>query len=168
MRQRRVKTRGITLVELLVALVIVSIISVATTTMLAGAAKTDRFVMNASLMQSQAEFATRRMIHNLRMASSITGLTTTDGGTFTLVTQPDTANDQATYTVTYALVTLGNGTKQLQETDTRTGMTVLVSEVTTFTARYQNAGSPKLVVVTLTTGGPYAVTRTFKVAPRNL
>lgn len=167
MQARRDKSRlkAFTLVELLVALVVISIISVAVTAMLSGASKTSLYVNTSTDTVSQMETAYRRILHNLRTCSAITTpTTTTAASTLTLVTQPDAGNGNATYTVTYAL-TNGN----LTENDSRyTSANTLVTGVTAFTVTRLSLTSPQSVQVTITAGSAEVVTRSVTIYCRNL
>jgi len=156
---------GLTLVELICALVVMSIISLAVSAMIAGAANTSLFVTSGTDRVSQVETAYRRILHNLRACSSITTpTTTTAGSTLTLVTQPDSSNGNATYTVTYAL---SNGS--LTESDSRyTSANTLATGVTGFTVKRISLTSPQSVAVTITAGSNPVVTRSVTIYCRNL
>ena len=167
MRRRDRRYFGMTLVELLVALVVMSIISVGVTTMLTGASKTSLYVTNGTDSLSQVEIAYRRIMHNLQACSAINApTTTTAGSTLTVVTQPDAGNSNQTYTVTYTLT----GTN-LTETDSRYSpatANTLVSGVTAFTVQRKSLASPQAVTVTITAGTLPVVTRSFTAYCRNL
>jgi type II secretory pathway component PulJ len=158
-----------TLVELLLALVIVTLVSTAVTTMLNGAAMTSSFVLSETSATYQAETAYRRIMHNLRAASAISApADTTAAGTLTLVTQPDSGNGNATYTVTYTL----SGTN-LTESDSRyngagNAPNVIATNVTAFSVTRQSLASPQVVLLTITIGTTPAVTRSAKIYCRNL
>src|SRR4051812_41687236 len=82
--------RAVTLVELVLALTIVSLVSSAVAMMLAGAGKTHQYVNTETEAMSQVENAYRRILHNVRTASALT--TPNDGtlhspGTLTITTQ---------------------------------------------------------------------------------
>jgi prepilin-type N-terminal cleavage/methylation domain-containing protein len=157
---------GYTLVELLLALVLISIISIAVFTMVAGAAKTSLYVTSGTDTVSQVETAYRRILHNVRTSSRVKLPSTagTPDTTLTVVTQPDSSNGNATYTVTYS-VSNGN----LVETDSRyTAPNTLVSGVTAFSVTLLSTSSPEAVQVVLTAGSAESVSRTVTIYCRNL
>src|SRR5690349_18285445 len=84
--------RGVTLVELLLALAVVAVLSTAVAVMLAGAGKTHQFVNTETDTMSQVENAYRRILHNVRTASSLTTPSNgTLGATLTVKTQSDSS-----------------------------------------------------------------------------
>jgi prepilin-type N-terminal cleavage/methylation domain-containing protein len=167
------RATAMTLVEMLVALVIVSILSTAVFAMLGGALNADRYMRTSINTTSSMELAVRRILHNVRTASALT--TPTNGtatSTLTTVTQADPNNSNATYTVTY---TLSNG--QLTETDTRYGTNVLLKNVTAFTVTLVNTTTPVMAQITITAtvidstvqkAQAAPVTRSFNATFRNL
>lgn len=159
--QGHARRRGISLVELNLALVVMAVLSVAVTTLIAGAGRSQRYVNDTSDALWQAENACRRMSYNLMYASAMSAPTgTTPTNTLAITTQPDAGNGGASYQVTYAL-----SGSNLIETDTRYGTQTLLSGVTSFVVQRQSVASPVNVQVTLTAG---SVTRTFSVLCRNL
>ena len=154
---------GFTLIEFLLALAIIACLSAAVCTLLVGAFNTSRYLLSAGGTNSEVGLAIGRMLHNLRMCSALVSPTNnTAQNTFTIVTQPDANNGNATYTVSYTL----SGT-QLTETDTRYGSNVICNNVSAFTVQLM-AGTTNVVQITLTEGSGTQVTRTFKVYCRNL
>ena len=112
----------------------------------------------------QIDNASRRIMHNLRAASSLDSPTTTTAThAFTIHTQPDPNNSNAIYQVSYAL----SGTN-LQETDTRYGTNTIIQNVTNFTVTRLSVSTPVTVKVTLTIGTATPTTRTFVILGRNL
>jgi prepilin-type N-terminal cleavage/methylation domain-containing protein len=159
--------RGMTLVELLMALSILAVLSTAIVFMLQGGVKVSGALGASITNQWEVEAAICRMVQQGRMCTTMTVPGGTGGGTtFSLVTQPDAANGNATYNVSYSLATAADGTKQLQETDTRYGTSILVRNVQSLNVRTKVAGMPQVVIITLTAGNP-AVARTFRITPRN-
>jgi prepilin-type N-terminal cleavage/methylation domain-containing protein len=167
MKRARTISRGaLTLVEMLVALVVISIVSVAVFTMVAGAADTSLYVTSGTDTVSQVETAYRRMLHNARACSAITAPTGTSAATtLTLKTQNDPSNGNAPRTVTYAL---SNG--NLVETDVgaSTVTSTLVTGVTNFAVTRITTTSPQQVQISVTAGRSPAVTRTVTIYCRNL
>jgi len=159
---------GFTLVELLVSLVIIAILSVAVSTMLVGAAKTNLFVLNETDAVSQAENALRRIMHNLRTASAISApATMTSSSTLTLVTQTDPATGNP-YTITYTLT----GTT-LTESDPRYNTSggspnTIASNVSAFSVTRNSLSSPQTVTVMITVGTAAPVSRSVTIYCRNL
>ncbi len=172
-RRRIYRRGGMTMVELMVSLMILSIVSTAAVYLMTGSMNAYRYVRTSANTTSAVELAIRRIIHNVRTASALTTPTTgTATSTLTTVTQPDTSNGNATYTVTYTL-TGGN----LTENDTRYGTNTLVSNVTAFTVTLVNTTTPKMVQISITAtvidstlqrAQAAPVTRTFNVTFRNL
>jgi prepilin-type N-terminal cleavage/methylation domain-containing protein len=157
-----------TLVELLLALVITSLLATAVAAMLTGAAKTSQFVTTETDATFRTETAARRIIYNLRHASAIAvPVTTTAGNTLTLVTQSDASNSGAKYTISYYL----SGTN-LVESDPRynVGSTpnIIATDIATFSVTRNSLASPQTVLITITTNTSPAVTRSFTVYCRNL
>jgi prepilin-type N-terminal cleavage/methylation domain-containing protein len=165
---RRGGIRGFTLVELMLAIMIVSLLSVAVATVLAGAGDTHLFVNSQTQAMAEVETAYRRVLHNVRTASAITTPSnTTTGSTLTLQTQPDPANSNNPWTVTYK-ISGGN----LVEDDPRydsTGSTpnVLVTGVQTFSVTKSSTTAPTTITVTITSNTSPPVTRTAVIDCRN-
>ena len=158
--------RAFTLVELLVALVVISIMSVAVFGMLAGAAKTSLYVTSGTDTVSQVETAYRRILHNLRACSSISAPLTqqTAAATLTLKTQPDVSNSNTMYDVSY---TVSSGS--LMETDSRyPSANALVAGVTAFTVTRNTLTKPQTVTVTITAGTSPSISRTVTIYCRDL
>jgi prepilin-type N-terminal cleavage/methylation domain-containing protein len=126
--------RGFTLVELMVALLITAILSLAVCTLTAGAFKDDAYLRAAVIGQNEVELATRRMVNNIKEAQ--TGSITIGTSTLSTLTQADSADGYSSgATVSYALAADATYPTQndLVETDQRYGSNVLVHNVTTFT-----------------------------------
>jgi prepilin-type N-terminal cleavage/methylation domain-containing protein len=162
------RARAFTLVELLAALTIMSVLSVAIVALLIGAARTNAYVKTESDSVAHAEMALRRILHNLRTASTITQPPAAEtSSTLTLATQPDSANSNATYTVTYALQ--GN---RLTESDPRFNVggtpSTIARNVSAFEVRRNSTTAPQTVTLTITIGTSSAVTRSVTVYCRNL
>jgi prepilin-type N-terminal cleavage/methylation domain-containing protein len=154
-----------TLVELLLALAITAMLSVAVTAMLMGAARTDLYVSQQSTAVSQAENALRRIVYNLRAASAVsspaTGVT---ASTLTLATQPDSANGNQPWTVTYAL----SGT-DLTENDPRYNNGAAPNTIARNVSSFQVVHtSNSLITITITVGTNPQVKRSLTVYCRNL
>jgi type II secretory pathway pseudopilin PulG len=157
-----------TLVELIMALAIMSVICTAVLALLTASAHTNAAITATITSQQELEMALRRMIQQTRMCSSLTVPSGNSNGTsFSLTTQPDTANSNASYSVSYSMVAVG-GLNQLQETDTRYGTSVLIHDVQSFDVKLKNAGSPAVLIVTVTVGRNPSSTRTIRITPRNL
>jgi hypothetical protein len=132
--------------------------------MLVGADSANRYVITTGDALWQVEDAVRRISHNLQTASSLDAPgNTTATNAFTVHTQADASNGNATYQVVYAL----SGTN-LTETDSRYGTNTLVHNVTSFSVTRQSMASPVSVQITITVGAQPPVTRTFVVLCRNL
>jgi prepilin-type N-terminal cleavage/methylation domain-containing protein len=162
--KRKARSRGTTLVELMVALAVVAVLSSAVAVMLAGAGKTYQWVNTQADAMSDVENAFRRILHNVRTASALTapssGVLT---NTLTVQTQADPSYGNAPATVTYAIVD-GN----LVETDTRDeSSAILVRGVSAFTVQ-RTGTAPTQVAITITSGSTPPVTRTALITCRNL
>jgi prepilin-type N-terminal cleavage/methylation domain-containing protein len=161
------RRRGLTLVEMLVALSITAVVSTAVAAMLHAGAKVNSSLNDVMTSQWEMESAIMRITQLARVCTSLTVPTGVSGGTsFSLVTEPDAANGNATYTVTYALAPV-NGANELQETDPRFGTSTLIHNVQSFDVRTKNLGLPQVVVLSITAGPAPAATRTFRIMPRN-
>lgn len=170
-KRNNLRHRGLTLIETILSLVVFGLLSLAGFTVLFGSLNTDRYLRAANTTESEIELAKRRITNNLRTAAAMsTPTTTTAGNTLSITTQPDTNNSNTQYTVSYSV----NGSNQLVECDSRygagsAGNNVILNNVSTFTVQLQStSSSPKVLTVTITTTAPQAVTRSFKVACRNL
>ncbi len=162
------KVLGLTLVEMLMSLSILAVVSTAVVTMLHGGAQVSAALTSSMTNQWEVQAAIARMVQQSRLCTTLNVPTGTGGGSaFSLVTQPDAANNSATYNVSYALVTVADGTRQLQETDSRYGTSILIRNVQSFDVRTKNVSAPQVVIVTLTVGGAPPVLRTFRITPRN-
>jgi prepilin-type N-terminal cleavage/methylation domain-containing protein len=163
-RDGAVGRRGVTLVELLVALSVVAMLSTAIAVMLVGAGNTHQYVNTEADAMSNVENAFRRILHNTRTASALTTPTTgTLTNTLTVLTQPDPSYGNAPATVTYSLA---NG--NLVETDSRyPGSSVLVPGVSAFTVQRTGTG-PLQLNISISSGSTPSVTRSAMVTCRNL
>jgi type II secretory pathway component PulJ len=159
---------ALTLVELLIALSITTVVSTAALGMLHAGAQAGTTIQNSISTEWEVQTALFRMINQTRDCTSFNVPTSTSGGSsFSLVTQPDTANGNITYALTYSLVTAADGTSQLQESDPRYGSSVLVHNVQSFDVRYKSGTAPLVIVITLTAGNSNTVSRLVRVRPRN-
>ena len=164
---RGATARGMTLVELLMALSILAVVSTAVVSMLHAGAQVSGSLTTSMTNQWELESALGRIVQEGRVCTSCTVPTGVSGGSsFSLVSEPDAANNNATYTISYSLATVG-GVQVLQETDARYGTSTLVRNVQSFDVRNKNAGSPQVVILTLTVGTSPPVTRTVRMTPRN-
>jgi prepilin-type N-terminal cleavage/methylation domain-containing protein len=164
--------RGMTLAEMLLALTILAIVSTAVLSMIQLAGRVNGAVSNSITNDLEIESAICRILANGRTCSSMTVPSgTSDGATFSMQTQPDAANGNASYDITY---TFANG--QLTETQYIHGTTtprfgtasaVLIRDLQAFSVRLKAAGSPQVAILTLTAGSGPSATRTFRVTPRN-
>lgn len=159
---------GMTLLELITALTLFSILSLAGYVLISGTMNTDRYLRTANTAESEIELAIRRITYNLRAASSMaTPSTTTASNTLTIATQPDAGNGNTSYTVTYKVVS-----GQLIESDGRyaAGKTdhVICNNVGNFTVQNTQLTGPRMITVTLQLTGAQPVQRVFQVACRNL
>src|SRR5271157_5822846 len=96
--------RAVTLVELLVALAVLALLSSAVSVMLAGASNTNQYVATEADAMSSVENAYRRILHNVRTASSLT--TPSNGtltNTLTVQTQIDPNHGNVAATVAYSI-----------------------------------------------------------------
>jgi prepilin-type N-terminal cleavage/methylation domain-containing protein len=164
---RRPKTPGMTLVETLMALSILAVVSTAVAAMLHAGARVSN-AMNASITsQWEVQSALLNITQQVRLCASVTVPNGTGGGTsFSLVSQPDSANNNTSYTISYALATV-DGVQVLQQTDPRFDTKTLIHNVQSFDVRTKNTGSPQILILTLTTAGTPPVTRTVRITPRN-
>ena len=153
-----------TLVELLTATAVISIVSTAVATMLFGAMNTSRYVIGSGDSVWQIEDASRRISFILRMSSSLDApATTTPTHSFTIHTQADSSNGNTTYQDSYAL----SGTN-LSETDSRYGTNTILQNVSSFTVTRLSTSSPTSVQIDITAGSQKSLTRSFIVLCRNL
>jgi prepilin-type N-terminal cleavage/methylation domain-containing protein len=162
--------RAFTLVELLIALVVMVVITTAVGLLLQGSARSYGAMNSMVSAQWEIELALRRIVTQTRFCTSLTTPnTTTAGTTLDITSQADPDNGNATYAISYSLITAADGTKQLQESDPRYGNSILVHDVVSLDIHLLNPTDPKVVVITIVAGkSPNVVTRTLQVTPRNL
>ncbi len=161
------RRRGFTLVEVLIAVVILAVVSTAIVTMIFGAMNDNRYLQNTGTAQSEIELAMRRITNNLREAQ--TGSITIGAHTIATLTQADSIDGYPSgATVSYALQvsTTTTGQKDLAETDQRYGTNVLVHNVTTFNAALVS-GIANLYQIDVVVGTTTPEERHFKVLARN-
>jgi prepilin-type N-terminal cleavage/methylation domain-containing protein len=159
---------GMTLVESLMALSILAVVSTAVVAMLRASTQVSSAMGSSISSQWEVQTAIARMVEQSRVCASLNVPTGVAGGTsFSLVTEPDAANGNVSYNVTYSLVTAADGSQSLQENDARYGASILIHNVKTFSVRTKNAGLPQVVIIDLTTGSAPMITRSFRITPRN-
>jgi prepilin-type N-terminal cleavage/methylation domain-containing protein len=156
--------RGVTLVELLVALAVVALLSTAIAVLLVGAGNTHQWVNTEADAMSNVENAFRRIMHNVRTASAMPAPSSgTLTNSLTVQTQADPSYGNVPATVTY---TVSNG--NLVETDSRYGSSsILVPGVSAFTVQ-RTGTSPTQLNISITSGSTPAVTRSAMITCRNL
>ncbi len=94
--------RAFTLIEIITALTIITVLSTAVCTMLFGALNGDRFLRSTNAAQCEIELAMRRITNNIREGQAET--MTVGTSTITTLTQADVVNGYPSgATVTYAL-----------------------------------------------------------------
>lgn len=176
MSRSRNKTRGVTLVELLVSLSVLAIISTAVTALLAGAGQTHQYLHKETDALAQVENAYRRILHNVRCAQSLTapttaGVTPTPLSTpqFSIVTQPDPSYGTPAGQPATVRYYLENG--NLVENDPRfnPATNILVSDVRTFTVMLEpdTASTPNIIIITLESNTHPVIKRQVRIACRN-
>ena len=163
-----IRRRGVTLVELLVALAVVAVLSTAVAILLTGAGKIHQYVNNETDAISQVENAYRRMMHNIRTSSATP---TAVSNVLTVRTQPDSSYSgtvaSSGATVVYKKDTSGN----VVEVDDRFNTNILIpaSANPDFIVTATTLGAPTQVTITITAfpGSQYQVTRTAVITCRN-
>jgi type II secretory pathway pseudopilin PulG len=165
---RRIAGGGaFTVVELVLALTIISILGTAVVTMLMGASQSDNYLSNCLTAQSETDLAIRRIINNIREAQ--TGSIVLGPSTLATLTQPDNPDGfPVGVAVSYAVQPDPSNASQnvLQETDQRWGTNTLVHNVTTFSVTAVS-GIPNLYQVDLVVGSPVTSERHVQVFGRN-
>jgi prepilin-type N-terminal cleavage/methylation domain-containing protein len=156
------RRRGLTLVELMVTLMIISLVATAATSLMTSSANAQRYVLANTNAVSQTELAFRRVIENIRSSSQAVCVSPTE---VDLVTQPDTSKaGNPVYNISYVLV---GG--QLMESDDRYGTNVLVANVSGFNAAVVQNTKPTAFLIQLVVAPPNSepITRTAYVTSRN-
>jgi prepilin-type N-terminal cleavage/methylation domain-containing protein len=156
------RTRGFTLVELMVSLTIFSLMSTAIVSLMFASYETNAYVRAESTLVTQVETALRRIIDNTRSASTLGPLfSSTRLDEFT---QADADHSNLKYEIQYYV----NNNNELVETHDLYGTNVLVPGVTSFSVATIQSTTPTMLQVTLTaTDGQNTVTRTCNVTSRN-
>jgi prepilin-type N-terminal cleavage/methylation domain-containing protein len=158
---------GVTLVELMVSLVVLTIISTAVLYMLRAGAQLSGAMNSSISSETEIEAALARIVQQVRNCTSLNVPHGTSGdSSFSIVTEPDAANGNQTYSVTYQLSGSG-AAQQLQEVDARYGTSTLVRNVQSFNVRTKSATGTQVIILTLTVGASPPVTRTVRITPRN-
>jgi prepilin-type N-terminal cleavage/methylation domain-containing protein len=156
------RRRGLTLIELVASLVILTLLAAAGFSLLAATGQTQRYVLQNTGAVSQVELSFRRMLENVRSASQASIPIPTE---LDLVSQPDTSKaGNPVYNIKYCLI----GT-QLAEIDDRYGTNILADNVTAFVPSLVQSSKPSLfqITLTLTTPGGDTITRQCYVTARN-
>ena len=165
---RRLTARGLSLLELMLALAVNCIIFTAVGVMVYGGVRSDSYIQSCNTAEAEVELAMRRIANNIREAQ--TGSIVVGASTLTTLTEPDTAHSYPNGVgVVYSLQTdpLHAGQKLLIENDPRYGATnTLAHNVTTFTVAAV-AGVAGLYQIDLVTGTAPVAERHFKVYGRN-
>lgn len=121
---------GFTIVEVLSALVILSIVGTAVCGLTMAAMNSDRFLRSANTAQMEVEWAMRRIANNIREAQ--TGTITAGSNTLSMTTQADSTHGYPNgATVSYSLGADPTISTQndLYENDQRFGNNILVQNV---------------------------------------
>lgn len=159
--------RAFTLLELILAMVILVIISAAVCALTTGSMNVDRYMRSCTDGQSEVDFTMRRIANNVREAQS--GSITFTATTLNTMTQSDPAHGYSTgATVAYSLLPDPSNLSQriLVENDQRYGTNTLVHNVTTFNVA-QVAGFSSLYQIDIVAGTPNVSERHFKALARN-
>ena len=156
---------GYTFVELMVCLSIFSMISLAATSLMFASYNTNRHIRTEDESIQQMETALRRMIDNVRSASTLGPYFSSSPVCLDLLTQADPDNSQLKYEIKYTL----NAQGQLIETHDLYGSNVLANGITNFTLTVVQDTKPTMLQITLTMQQPQAsvITRTCFVTSRN-
>jgi type II secretory pathway pseudopilin PulG len=156
------RRRGLTLVELMASLMLLTLMATAGFSLLATTSQAQRYVAQNSDAVSQTELAFRRMVENIRSASQAAISTPNQ---LDLVSQPDTSKaGNPVYNIHYLLA----GT-ELLEMDDRYGTNTLVENVTGFTPVQVQTAKPAVFQITLSVTTPEGdtITRQCTVTSRN-
>ncbi len=160
------RRRGMTLVELMLALTILSILSVGATNLIIGGLQTDRVLLDSDRQVSEMEHSIRRQIHNIRTGTAVT----IGANTISMTSQADPNNNGQTYTITY---TYSSAAGTLSESSTQYGtnppVNVIAYNVTAFSAA-QISTPPQLISVDITIAATTTAPptrRTFQIMNRN-
>jgi len=159
--------RGFTLVEMIMALLILAMICTAVGSLTNAAMNDDRYLRAHNTALAESEMAMRRIANNIREAQ--TGSIAIGTSTLSTLTQADTADGYPVgATIKYFLQasTTVTGQKDLAETDPRYGTNVLAHNVTTFTVALIS-GYNDLYQVDLVLGTTPVQERHFQVNTRN-
>ena len=157
--------RAFTLIEVIAALLILSLVSIAVAAMTFGAMNDDRYLRTATASQAEIELAARRIATNIRQAQpgSINAGTTA----LTVISQADTANGYPNgATVTYSLTVTAGKTNHTENDPRLGGANVIVNNITTFNI-VAVAGVSDLYQLDLVTNTTPPVERHLKIYARN-
>jgi prepilin-type N-terminal cleavage/methylation domain-containing protein len=164
--------RAMTLAEMLLALTILAVMSTAVFAMVQVGGRANSTVNASITTDLEVEAALARIVQLGRTCTALSVPSgTTAGTTFTIQTQPDAANGNQTYDITY---TYANG--QLTETQYLHGTTtprftnastVIIRNVQAFSVMLKSVAPPQVAIISITAGtGPRAA-RTIRFTPRN-
>src|SRR5262249_26867717 len=154
---------GYTFAELMVSLSIFAMIMTSASSLMFGAYDTNRYVQTQDESVQQIESAMRRMVDNVRSASTLGP--NFSGSNLALVTQADPDNSLLKYNVSYSV----NNQNQLIETHDLYGSNVILSNVSTFTVTTVQSTKPTMLQLTViaTEPGGRTVTRACNITSRN-
>ena len=160
------RSKGFTLIEMIVVIVILSIAAVITIKFLADSLRVYTMTVNQKTLYDQSKLSLERMCRDIRDASIISLVTTGSPGSITFTRTHTTATDNAGNSIKFWQNTTPNP-NTLEKLNNTTGATgILAQNATSFTV----ANATNLVLLTLTvqlsTGEN--VTLQTEVYPKNL
>jgi prepilin-type N-terminal cleavage/methylation domain-containing protein len=154
-----VRSKGFTLIEIIVVIVILSIVSGITIKFLGDSLRVYTMTVNQKTLFDEGKLALERMCRDIRDASSITGTTATS---ITFVRTNATAQDGAGETIIFRW---NGGANPLEKVKAGTGYS-MASNVTGFVVTYATNEIQLQLTLQLTSGEN--VTLQTKVYPKNL
>jgi prepilin-type N-terminal cleavage/methylation domain-containing protein len=159
--------RGMTLVELLVSLTVMTVLAVGSTNLILAGLKTDRVMIDSNRQVSEMELSFRRLTHNIR-TGEILSLNGTTG--ITLTSQSDPNNNGQNYTIVYSYDAVA---QTLSESSTQYGTTppvnIIAYNVTAFSVSQVSSG-PVVINIDMTIAGSNTAPptrRVFRIMNRN-
>jgi prepilin-type N-terminal cleavage/methylation domain-containing protein len=153
-------SKGFTLIEIVVVIVILSIVSAITIKFLVDSMRIYTMTVNQKTLFDEGKLALERMCRDIRDANSITGSTATSV-TFIRTNATGPGQDTPNETITYRLI--GSNLEKVKASTPY----VIAGNVSAFTVT-QGADNEIKLVITLSLGTGENVTLQTKVYPKNL
>jgi prepilin-type N-terminal cleavage/methylation domain-containing protein len=162
---RTIDTKGFTLIEIIVVIVILSIVSAITINFLINSLRIYTMTVNQKTLLDEGKLALERICRDIRDARSITSPASGSSGSLvTFIRNNATAQDVAAESITFQLT--GNTLQKVKSSPSATS--AMATDVSTFTVTRGATNDEITIVLTLSLSSGENVTLQTKVYPKNL